>query len=247
MASEADPKRAPWDDKTSSDLGRPSSGEDVRSVPLEVIGPYRLVRVLGDLKFVTFLVIFSGFWVVFWQQYISLPLYVRTYINPDINIDRILAWEAGTVIATTFIVNYLTRKIPPSIAIIAGVLISSVSWLFLTLGSSIPLIIVALIPLQMAAFAVWPTPTTAIDAFALFRRSAVGGLVAFDLLLIASWSLSLTLFFALYVALRDRAPLRRTVETSEVADAALFLLGPTGKAITGEVLMVDGGYHAMGI
>jgi enoyl-[acyl-carrier protein] reductase I len=46
---------------------------------------------------------------------------------------------------------------------------------------------------------------------------------------------------------RDRAPLRRTVETNEVADAAIFLLGPTGKAITAEVLMVDGGFHAMGV
>ncbi|MCC7044089.1 MAG: enoyl-ACP reductase [Acidobacteria bacterium] len=46
---------------------------------------------------------------------------------------------------------------------------------------------------------------------------------------------------------RDRAPLRRTVDTTEVADAALFLLGPAGRAVTGEVLMVDGGYHAMGI
>jgi enoyl-[acyl-carrier protein] reductase I len=46
---------------------------------------------------------------------------------------------------------------------------------------------------------------------------------------------------------RDRAPLRRTVETSEVAGAALFLLGAAGSAVTGEVLMVDGGFHAMGI
>jgi enoyl-[acyl-carrier protein] reductase I len=46
---------------------------------------------------------------------------------------------------------------------------------------------------------------------------------------------------------RERAPLRRTVETSEVADAARFLLGPGGRAITGEVLMVDAGFHAMGI
>jgi len=45
---------------------------------------------------------------------------------------------------------------------------------------------------------------------------------------------------------RDRAPLRRTVETAEVADAAAFLLGPGGRGITGEVLLVDGGYHAMG-
>jgi enoyl-[acyl-carrier protein] reductase I len=46
---------------------------------------------------------------------------------------------------------------------------------------------------------------------------------------------------------RDRAPLRRTVETAEVADAALFLLGPAGRAITAEVLMVDSGYHATGM
>jgi enoyl-[acyl-carrier protein] reductase I len=54
-------------------------------------------------------------------------------------------------------------------------------------------------------------------------------------------------FTGILAAYRDRAPLRRTVETNEVADAAVFLLGPAGKAITGEVLMVDGGYHAMGI
>ncbi|MEX1129675.1 MAG: enoyl-ACP reductase [Vicinamibacterales bacterium] len=46
---------------------------------------------------------------------------------------------------------------------------------------------------------------------------------------------------------RDRAPLRRTVDTAEVADAAVFLLGPAGRAVTAEVMMVDGGYHASGM
>jgi enoyl-[acyl-carrier protein] reductase I len=46
---------------------------------------------------------------------------------------------------------------------------------------------------------------------------------------------------------RDRAPLRRTVDTAEVADAAMFLLGPAGRAVTAEVLMVDGGFHATGM
>jgi enoyl-[acyl-carrier protein] reductase I len=46
---------------------------------------------------------------------------------------------------------------------------------------------------------------------------------------------------------RDRAPLRRTVDTSEVADAALFLLSDAGRAVTAEVLMADAGFHAMGI
>jgi enoyl-[acyl-carrier protein] reductase I len=46
---------------------------------------------------------------------------------------------------------------------------------------------------------------------------------------------------------RDRAPLRRTVDTDEVADAAVFLLSPAGRAVTAEVLIVDGGFHATGM
>ena len=54
-------------------------------------------------------------------------------------------------------------------------------------------------------------------------------------------------FSAILQHYRDRAPLRRTVETSEVAEAAVFLLGPSGRAVTAEILMVDGGYHATGM
>jgi len=54
-------------------------------------------------------------------------------------------------------------------------------------------------------------------------------------------------FSSILQVYRDRAPLRRTVDTSEVADAAMFLLGPAGRAVTAEVLMVDGGYHATGM
>jgi len=54
-------------------------------------------------------------------------------------------------------------------------------------------------------------------------------------------------FSSILQTYRDRAPLRRTVDTSEVADAAVFLLGPAGRGVTAEVLMVDAGYHAMGV
>ena len=54
-------------------------------------------------------------------------------------------------------------------------------------------------------------------------------------------------FSSILQVYRDRAPMRRTVDTSEVADAAMFLLGHAGRAVTAEVLMVDGGYHATGM
>jgi enoyl-[acyl-carrier protein] reductase I len=46
---------------------------------------------------------------------------------------------------------------------------------------------------------------------------------------------------------RDRAPLHRNVDAVEVADAAMFLIGPAARGVTGEILIVDAGYHAMGL
>jgi enoyl-[acyl-carrier protein] reductase I len=46
---------------------------------------------------------------------------------------------------------------------------------------------------------------------------------------------------------RDRSPLRRNLQLEEVGETGRFLLGPESSAITAEVVMVDCGYHAMGI
>ena len=43
------------------------------------------------------------------------------------------------------------------------------------------------------------------------------------------------------------APLRRTVTTEEVGDAALYLLSDLSRAVTGEVHHVDSGYHVVGM
>jgi len=45
----------------------------------------------------------------------------------------------------------------------------------------------------------------------------------------------------------ERAPLRKKVETDEVGDAAVFLLSPLSRAITGEIIYVDGGYNILGV
>lgn len=43
------------------------------------------------------------------------------------------------------------------------------------------------------------------------------------------------------------SPLRRTVSIEEVGDTALFLLSDLGRAITGEIVHVDAGYHIVGM
>lgn len=46
---------------------------------------------------------------------------------------------------------------------------------------------------------------------------------------------------------RDRAPLRRNIDAADVAEAAAFLLSDAARGITGEVLLVDAGFHVTGM
>jgi enoyl-[acyl-carrier protein] reductase I len=45
----------------------------------------------------------------------------------------------------------------------------------------------------------------------------------------------------------EKAPLRRTTETAEVGDTAMFLMSNLSRGITGEVIYVDNGYHIVGV
>jgi len=45
----------------------------------------------------------------------------------------------------------------------------------------------------------------------------------------------------------ERSALKRNLDGGEVGDAALFFLSDLSRAVTGEVLFVDCGYHAMGL
>jgi MFS family permease len=85
----------------------------------------------GISKFMWFLVLFTGYWVVFWQQYISLPVYISQYINSTADVEKILVTDGLTVILFTVAVNALTKRLPAFQAVIVGTLITSLSWLIL--------------------------------------------------------------------------------------------------------------------
>ena len=46
--------------------------------------------VLSNPRFMVFLLIFSGYWVVYWQEFIILPLYIHDYIDPKANTELLL-------------------------------------------------------------------------------------------------------------------------------------------------------------
>jgi dipeptide/tripeptide permease len=97
-----------------------------------------LVLVLSGIsRFMWFLLIFTGYWIVFWQQYISLPGYIHGYISSTADVEIILVTDGLTVICLTLVVNLLTRKIPAFQAVILGTLITSASWTILAFHPTI--------------------------------------------------------------------------------------------------------------
>ncbi|MFZ0962248.1 MAG: MFS transporter [Terriglobia bacterium] len=105
--------------------------------------------VLGNFRFVLFLLIFSSFYIVFWQEFISAPLFLRGYVDPNANADLLLSIDALTVICFQILVSYMTRKIPTFPAMTLGLLISSVSWLFLAIHPSTLSLVAALVVLAL--------------------------------------------------------------------------------------------------
>ena len=109
-----------------------------------------LIAVLvGISRFMWFLVLFTGYWIVFWQQYISLPGYIHAYIRADADVEMILITDGLAVICMTLVINHLMRQVPAFQAVIIGTLVSSLSWLIVafqptTLGAVFSILILAL-------------------------------------------------------------------------------------------------------
>ena len=101
--------------------------------------------VLGNMRFVAFLLIFSGFWVMFWQEYISVPLFIRGYVDPKAAVDLLLSTDPITVICFQILVAYLTRKLPAFTTMTLGFLCASLSWMILAIHPSVPTLIATLV------------------------------------------------------------------------------------------------------
>lgn len=107
------------------------------------------LTVVSNPRFMLFLLIFSGYWIVYWQEFIILPLYVHDYINPATDTELMLITGPLVVIAFTVLVSLLTQKIPAFRAIILGSLITSLGWLVLiafpsVIGAYATLVVIAL-------------------------------------------------------------------------------------------------------
>jgi len=107
------------------------------------------LSVVSNPRFILFLLIFSGYWIVYWQEFITLPIYIHNYVDPTANTELMLVTGPLTVISLQMVVSFLTLKIPAFRAITLGTLISGLAWLLLVVHPSFPMAIATLFAVAM--------------------------------------------------------------------------------------------------
>ena len=103
------------------------------------------LTVLSNPKFMLFLLIFTGYWVVYWQEFITLPLYVVKYIDPKADTELLLVTGPLAVICLTVLISLATRKIASVKAVTLGTLMSSLAWIVLIFMPTVTGVIITLV------------------------------------------------------------------------------------------------------
>lgn len=105
--------------------------------------------VISNPRFMLFLIIFSGYWIVYWQLFIILPLYIHDYINPNTDTALLLITGPLVVISLTVAVSFLTQKMAAFHAVILGTLISGLGWTLLIIHPTVPMVVATLVVIAL--------------------------------------------------------------------------------------------------
>lgn len=118
--------------------------------PADAPPPKTMAGVLADMflvfrnaKFMSFLVIFSGFWAMFWHIFYALPFYVRDVLHFE-KFEIIETVDAWTIILVTVPAAALAKKLSPLAAMIVGFTLASASWFVMGAFPTLTMTIVAI-------------------------------------------------------------------------------------------------------
>ena len=126
----------------------PRRSNEVQTVSLSAAAK-NFWTVLSNPRFMLFLLIFSGYWVVYWQEFIILPLYIHKYVNPSTDTELMLVTGPLVVISLQLVVSFLMQKIPAFRAITLGTLISALAWVILIVHPTVPMAIATLVAVAL--------------------------------------------------------------------------------------------------
>ncbi len=105
-----------------------------------------LFVVLGNFRFMIFLLIYALYWIPFWQEFIVVPYYITDYIDKNAPYQLVQSWGgAGAIILFQLPVNRLTKNLSTGNAILLGFAVSSLIWVIIGIHPSIPMFVAGIV------------------------------------------------------------------------------------------------------
>jgi dipeptide/tripeptide permease len=86
-----------------------------------------MLLVFGNFRFILFLVIFSGFWAMFWHVFYALPFYVKDFLKYP-HFEVIETVDAMTIIVITIPATALAKRLKPLLAMVLGFALATACW-----------------------------------------------------------------------------------------------------------------------
>lgn len=116
---------------------RPADAPPARSMA-KVLADMLLV--FGNFRFMLFLVIFSGFWAMFWHVFYALPFYVKDFLKFP-RFEVIETVDAMTIIVVTIPATALAKRLKPLSAMVLGFVLATACWFIMgsvpTIGGAV--------------------------------------------------------------------------------------------------------------
>lgn len=86
-----------------------------------------MLMVFANVRFISFLIIFSGFWIIFWQIFYLLPFYATEVLQYE-KFEFLETVDAFCIIVFSPIITALLKSWKTFTTLIVGFLLASISW-----------------------------------------------------------------------------------------------------------------------
>lgn len=103
-----------------------------------------MVTVFSDLKFMLFLLIFSAFWIMFWQIFLLIPFYAREVLHFE-QFEFLESVDAWFIIFFSLFSGTALAIWKPFRSMIIGFIVSSLSWLLIAFFGGTWSVVIAII------------------------------------------------------------------------------------------------------
>ncbi len=127
------------------DPPKPESTKSLREVA------HSTALVLGDARFMLMIVVYSGFWILYFQNYGSILWYLRDFVDPTpvnaffasfgiplkFDAEHVTVVNALTIILLQVLVSRLVKNVRPLPTMVAGIVIGTVGFLCLAASTNV--------------------------------------------------------------------------------------------------------------